>query len=429
MSSVQDQIDAALEYNLRNSGGSCSGGNCPSGCCGNNCLQYSTLVARVAVFQTLHENIFYNLYSNTIATSNCFGAPLTYSTLSARNGIFSTIILTNDYFEYITVPTENATDSNGFVNQYDYFVARDAYFYQTTLNNDYANFSSVCQVYGGAFSAAGPTGAMGPRGNTGPQGVTGPTGMTGPTGPTGNTGSTGPTGETGSTGPTGAMGDTGPTGDTGAMGPTGDTGPTGMQGLPGTATNTGATGPTGSTGCTGPQGTPGSASNTGATGPTGPAVNPNLGVGSAVFFDTNQSQLVYNSSLNITPTFIQSVLPLEVNRTIQTFSTLTTFSTNSFTFDWSQNSVWTLSSLSTNFTANFINLPTVENKSYVVLLNLLQSDYPYFTSTLQVNNSTVAIKWANGVVPTPAANKVEIESFSLFYFQGWISLGQYVSFG
>jgi hypothetical protein len=123
------------------------------------------------------------------------------------------------------------------------------------------------------------------------------------------------------------------------------------------------------------------------------------------------------------------VLPLEVSRTIQKFSTITNVQNNSLTFDWSKNSVWTLSSLSTNFTANFINMPINENNSYVVLLNLLQANYPFYTSTIKINSNDAEIRWANGVTPNPSANKVELESFTLFYMNQWIALGQYVSFG
>jgi hypothetical protein len=276
MTTVQDQIDAALTYNMI-SGGSCGGGG--GACCGNNCLQYSTIVARVGIFQTVHENPLYNQFSNTIATCNCFGQPILYSTMSARNGVFSTIVLTNDFFEYVTIPTENAIDSNGFVYQYDTFVARDAYFYQTLFRPDYSNYSSVCQVFSGEFCKAGPTGPLGPRGYTGPQGGIGPTGLTGSTGqrgPTGFTGMTGETGSTGLTGSTGSTGETGATGFTGSTGPVGPTGSTGHQGIPGTATSTGATGiqgPTGWTGETGSTGLTGDTGSTGDTGPTGPAIS------------------------------------------------------------------------------------------------------------------------------------------------------------
>jgi hypothetical protein len=254
------------------------------------------------------------------------------------------------------------------------------------------------------------------------------TGATGPVGPAGVVGAQGPRGYAGpsTTGPTGPSSSTGPTG---SVGPTGQLGPTGADGM---ACNTGATGPlgpTGATGQTGDRGADGTACNTGATGPTGPLPNLSLGIGDSVLYNPTTSSWFHNSTLSITSTFIQSAQPHLVNQTIQQFSTLTQVSTPSINFDWRMNSVWTLSSISTNFNANFTNVPTNDSRSYVVLLNLLQAGYPYYASTVQVNNSTVTVRWANGTVPTPSANKVELESFTLFYVNGWITLGQYVSVG
>jgi hypothetical protein len=233
------------------------------------------------------------------------------------------------------------------------------------------------------------------------------------------------------TGPAGPMG---PTGAAGAQGPRGYAGQS-ITGPAGSASNTGATGaqgrtgPTGAVGPTGSRGADGTACNTGAIGPTGPFPIPILGTGNSVLYNPTTSSWFHNSTLSITSTFIQSAQPHLVNQTIQQFSTLTTVSSPTINFDWSQNSVWTLSSLSTNFTANFQNLPVNDSRSYVVLFNILQAGYPYYASTVQVNNSTVSVRWANGSAPTPSANKVELESFTLFYVNGWITLGQYVSFG
>lgn len=254
------------------------------------------------------------------------------------------------------------------------------------------------------------TGATGARGATGAQGEVGTRGYAGPAGPTGSTGTQGLTGLTGSTGATGPQGVPGSSTGTGATGAAG------------------ATGPTGATGATGERGADGTACNTGATGPTGAAIVPTLGVGSAVFFEPTTTTFYYNSSLTATSTFIETSKPLYVNQTVQRFSTITSLGSSNRIFDWSSNSVWTISSLSTNFRANFINVPAVNNQSYVVLLNLIQADYPFYTSSIQVNSNDVSVKWINGTVPAPTANSVELESLTLFYLDGWISLGQYASF-
>ncbi len=100
------------------------------------------------------------------------------------------------------------------------------------------------------------------------------------------------------------------------------------------------------------------------------------------------------------------------------------------THDWNVGSVWYHSSITSNFTTNITNLPTTDNRSYVVVMNLVQGATPYYTSTLQIGGSATTIRWANNTIPTPAASKFEIESLTLFRNGGtWTALGQYTSFG
>ncbi len=100
------------------------------------------------------------------------------------------------------------------------------------------------------------------------------------------------------------------------------------------------------------------------------------------------------------------------------------------THDWNVGSVWYHSSIGSNFTTNITNLPTTDNRSYVVVMNLVQGATPYYTSTLQIGGSATTIRWANNTIPTPAASKFEIESLTLFRNGGtWTALGQYTSFG
>lgn len=227
MSSLAQEIAKALEINATIGGSCTSDSGC--GCICNKCMQFSTIVAKTAVFQRLHEGSSWAVQSNTGLTYDCFGNLLSYSTMSAREGIFSTILITNDYLDYVTVPV--TSNSDGFIHLYDVFVARDAYFLQTRLNGAYNKFSTICLTFDSNGCSIGPTG---PRGLRGLQGEIGQTGWTGPTG---NTGSTGPIG----TGPTGHTGPTGVTGPTGSVG----TGPTGPTGVIGSTGFTGFTGPTG----------------------------------------------------------------------------------------------------------------------------------------------------------------------------------------
>lgn len=190
MSSVNEQIQLAIQTNLENGPcGACSCGSCTS--CTENCLRYSTLVAAVGVFGTLHETSNYSNYSNVVSEYDCQKNPISWSTMSTRQGIFSTIIITNNLNDYVSQPFSNTIDACGFVHQWKYFVAQDAYMNQTIFTSNYYTFSSIC---GDKMSDRCYTGPTGPKGATGTTGATGATGPTGPAGAAGLNGLVGPTG-------------------------------------------------------------------------------------------------------------------------------------------------------------------------------------------------------------------------------------------
>jgi len=116
----------------------------------------------------------------------------------------------------------------------------------------------------------------------------------------------------------------------------------------------------------------------------------------------------------------------------QIIETLTVRSslTGTVTHDWFSSAVWYHSSLTANISCAVTNLPTTADRSLVISLILNQGATPYYASTLTVNGTFTPIRWATGTTPTPAANKIEVESFTLFYVgTTWSALGQYTSFG
>jgi hypothetical protein len=99
-------------------------------------------------------------------------------------------------------------------------------------------------------------------------------------------------------------------------------------------------------------------------------------------------------------------------------------------FNWATASIYFVSSMSTNFTTNITNLPTVANKTYVTNFILRQGATPYYTSTLQINGVANTINWVNATAPTPTASRIEIETFTHYYSGAfWLTLGQLASFG
>lgn len=186
----------------------------------------------------------------------------------------------------------------------------------------------------------------------------------------------------GPVGATGAQGSTGPAGATGVIGPTG---PSGGIGVTGNIGATGATGVTGNVGATG----------IGATGATG--IQGNIGA---------------------TPS-LQT----------ETLSTLTG-STGTVAHNYLTGGLWVHTSMSANFTANFTNVPTTDNRVNNFTLILYQGATPYYPNAVQIDGAAQTILWFDGNTPTPTANKTEIASFSLVRVSGaWRVLGNYSMYG
>jgi hypothetical protein len=156
----------------------------------------------------------------------------------------------------------------------------------------------------------------------------------------------------------------------------------------------------------------------------------------------NSSLNISVSSINVRNHFIPAIpsvysLGSAVNpfgaafftQTGETVSTLT----NAFgtvTHDWNLGAVFYHSSISTNFTTNITNIPSTNNRSYVVVLNLEQGAAARYSSTLQVNGAATTINWLNATQPTPTANRLEVESLTLYRVNNnWRVIGQYASFG
>ena len=105
-------------------------------------------------------------------------------------------------------------------------------------------------------------------------------------------------------------------------------------------------------------------------------------------------------------------------------------SAGTVTHDLSTGSIFYHSSISNNFTANFTNVPTTNDRAIGVTLILAQGVTPYMSTVLQLDGSTQTIKWVNNTTPTGTASKVDIVGFSLIRTgSAWTVLGQYSTYG
>jgi len=141
---------------------------------------------------------------------------------------------------------------------------------------------------------------------------------------------------------------------------------------------------------------------------------------------TEPNSIFLSSTVKVTE-FIVVVVPFIVKSEKLTTKTS---ATGTVTHDLSTGSIFYHSSISNNFTANFTNVPTTNDRAIGVSLVLAQGVTPYMSTALQIDGSAQTIKWVNNITPTGTASKVDIVGFSLIRTgSAWTVLGQYSTYG
>lgn len=71
------------------------------------------------------------------------------------------------------------------------------------------------------------------------------------------------------------------------------------------------------------------------------------------------------------------------------------------------------SNVISNFTANFTNIPTTNNRSTTVSLVISQNNPAYIADSIQINGQAQSINWENSVAPTGNIGNTDIITFTL----------------
>jgi len=201
-----------------------------------------------------------------------------------------------------------------------------------------------------------------------------------------------------------------------ATGPQGETGPTGPQG------EIGPTGPNGEIGVTGPQGPQLSITNYGlgriitSDGTaTGSNAESNLTFDGSTFSVTGNSVFTGHTIFQQ----VSEVIETSINATASTV-----------VYDFSTGANWYHSSTNTNFSANFINVPTTDNRAITTTLVINQGSTAYIPTSVTINGgASETIKWSGGTASgTP--NGIDIVGFTFIRSSGsWTQvLGQINAF-
>ena len=120
---------------------------------------------------------------------------------------------------------------------------------------------------------------------------------------------------------------------------------------------------------------------------------------------------------------------ITLDLTSEVITTLTG-STGTVTHNASLTSVFYHSSIAANFTANFTNIPTTNNRSISLALILAQDGTPYICNAVEIDGVSQTIKWVSATTPSGTANRTEIISFTLIRVSSaWTVIGSLTTFG
>ena len=143
-----------------------------------------------------------------------------------------------------------------------------------------------------------------------------------------------------------------------------------------------------------------------------------LGLGNV----TNESKAAMFTS----PTFTGTVTLQQSTEVLNT----KTSATGTVTHDLSTGTVFYHSSITANFTANFTNVPTTNDRTISVVLVLSQNATGRIPSAVQIAGVAQTIRWQGAVLPSGTATQVDVVSFTLIRTGSvWTVIGALTPYG
>ena len=137
----------------------------------------------------------------------------------------------------------------------------------------------------------------------------------------------------------------------------------------------------------------------------------------------------FTSSTSLTLSATDGVFLSGIARSSEIVNTLTG-ATSTVDHSLNSGSVWNHTSIAANFTANFTNVPTTNDRTISVALILNQGATPYIPNAVQINGGAQSIDWEDASAPTGNANQTDVVVFTLVRTGGsWSVLGSLTTYG
>ena len=97
--------------------------------------------------------------------------------------------------------------------------------------------------------------------------------------------------------------------------------------------------------------------------------------------------------------------------------------------DYDTGAIFYHTSIAANFTANFTNVPTTNNRTSSVALILVQGATPRLPTAVAIDGATQTIEWQGGTIPTGTASQIDLVSFTLIRTAStWTVLGSLTTY-
>ena len=136
-----------------------------------------------------------------------------------------------------------------------------------------------------------------------------------------------------------------------------------------------------------------------------------------------------NSNLLFDGTQLSIQATTQFQQTIEVVNSSTASTT--IDYDFNLGSVWYHNDLGVDYDANFINIPTTQNRTITVTIIIAQGATAYLPTVVIINGASQTIKWSNATPPTGTPNQTDIIGLSFINIGGTFVeiLGNISTFG
>jgi hypothetical protein len=107
--------------------------------------------------------------------------------------------------------------------------------------------------------------------------------------------------------------------------------------------------------------------------------------------------------------------PTNIQQVVETLTTATSspgLSPSTFNLNFDDGSIFYIEPEGDDFVANYLNVPTTDNRIISTTIIITQTASAYIPNTVIINGDTIPISWSSGSLPTGNANQTDIVGFS-----------------